>query len=263
MFYIIICYFVAPVAEDKEIIDDAAHSEIGKDHYEDEDINYDDYYDEDEFEDDEEEDDDSQDQEDDNADISKVQKTNDKPKLNITTEPFDEDLEEYDEEEIDEDEEPEIDTSKIVEDKKHCPRDCICERNMHAYLVATCSRLDVETQLFTPAITDLQVIDIGPKYPIVLGAEFFKKIGLKNVKSIKISNSTVEYISPSAFSGLDLLYSVNLTNIGIDLIHPDTFENNTKLKILTLAGNNLNVMQGESSPYSNYMLKVSWISRLI
>ena len=143
------------------------------------------------------------------------------------------------------------------------PRDCICERNMHAYFVATCSRLDLETQSFANLpITDLQVIDIGPQFPIVLGVEFFKKIGLVNVTSIKIANSSIEYISPSAFTGLDELYTVNLTSIGIDLIHPDTFANNTKLKILTLSGNNLNVMQSLSSPYTDYMLKSPSIEEL-
>lgn len=146
---------------------------------------------------------------------------------------------------------------------KQCPRDCICERNMHAYFVATCSRLDLETQSFAYLpITDLQVIDIGPQFPIVLGVEFFKKIGLSNVTSIKIANSSIEYISPSAFNGLNELYSVNLTSIGIDLIHPDTFCNNTKLKILTLSGNNLNVMQSLSSPYTDYMLKSASIEEL-
>lgn len=155
-----------------------------------------------------------------------------------------------------------MDINKADEMKK-CPRDCICERNMHAYFVATCSRLDLETQSFANLpITDLQVIDIGPLYPIVLGVEFFKKIGLSNVKSIKITNSTVTYISPSAFEGLYELYSVNLTNIGIDLIHPDTFANNTKLKILTLSGNNLIVMQNMSYPYSDYMFRSSSIEEL-
>ena len=165
---------------------------------------------------------------------------------------------------VDEDEEEELtDMTKINNEMKQCPRDCICERNMHAYFVATCSRLDLETQSFANLpITDLQVIDIGPQFPIVLGVEFFKKIGLANVTSIKIANSSIEYISPSAFNGLNELYSVNLTTIGIDLIHPDTFANNTKLKILTLSGNSLNVMQSLSSPYTDYMLKSPSIEEL-
>jgi Leucine-rich repeat (LRR) protein len=175
--------------------------------------------------------------------------------------------EEYADNEEDSDDDLEEDDMNMdinkVDEMKQCPRDCICERNMHAYFVATCSRLDTETQSFANLpITDLQVIDIGPQYPIVLGVDFFKKIGLANVTSIKIANSSITYISPSAFNGLDELYSINLTSIGIDIIHPDTFVHNTKLKILTLSGNNLNVMQSLSSPYTDYMLKSPSIEEL-
>ncbi|XP_055625655.1 kinesin-related protein 4 isoform X4 [Toxorhynchites rutilus septentrionalis] len=164
----------------------------------------------------------------------------------------------------DEDDDDDDDDYNFEEQAHLCPRDCICERNMQAYLVATCSRLDLDTQKFSPLITDLQVLDVGPKYPIVLSAEFFKQIGLSHVVSIKISNCTIEYINQFAFAGLDDLYSVNLTNSGIDMLHPDTFAKNTKLRLLTLSGNDLSAMQSVNynTPYTDYMLKAPSIEEL-
>lgn len=124
------------------------------------------------------------------------------------------------------------------------------------------SRLDPDLQKFSTYITDLEVIGISPKYPIVLGASIFKNIGLEHVSSIKIVNSTIENIHQSAFEGLDDLYAVNLTNTGLDMIHPDTFAHNKKLRILTLAGNDLHNMQRAVSPFTDYMLKAPSVEEL-
>jgi Leucine-rich repeat (LRR) protein len=143
-----------------------------------------------------------------------------------------------------------------------CPRDCVCSRNSNNFLVATCSRFDVEIQKFDESITDLQIMDIDPKYPVYLGDEIFRKIGLAQVASIKITNTTIEYVSPTAFVGLDKLYSLNLSRTGIEIIHPDAFATNLNLRLLTLSGNDLSNMQHKISPYTQYMLKAPAVEEL-
>lgn len=143
-----------------------------------------------------------------------------------------------------------------------CPRDCVCARNSNNFLVATCWRLDVEIQKFDDSITDLQIMDIDPKYPVYLGDEIFRKIGLSQVLSIKITNTTIEYVSPSAFAGLDKLFSLNLSRTGIEIIHPDVFATNLNLRLLTLSGNDLSNLQHKNSPYTKYMLKAPAVEEL-
>lgn len=162
-------------------------------------------------------------------------------------------------ESTDGDEDDDIDLSVKVDS---CPRDCICSRRANNYLVASCSRLDIGIQKFSRDITDLEVMDVPQRFPIVLSAGFFKKIGLQHVSSIKIVNSFIENVHKQAFEGLDDLYSVNLKNSGINFIHPDTFAENGKLRILTLAGNVLNAMQQNASPFAEYMLNAPSVEEL-
>lgn len=115
---------------------------------------------------------------------------------------------------------------------------------------------------FDSTITDLEVLNVSPKYPLVLGAEFFMKMGLQHVSTIKIADTVIQSLHMAAFDGLDELYSVNLTNNGLDMLHPDTFARNTKLRILTLSGNDLHAMQQKMSPFTDYMFKAPSVEEL-
>jgi len=168
-----------------------------------------------------------------------------------------EDEDDDDDDADDEDDDPIITNEPIV-----CPRDCICIRNMNGFMVATCSRLDAGIQNFSSGITDLEVVNVSPKYPIVLGARFFKTVGLEHVSTIKIVNSFIDNIHPKAFEGLKELYSVNLTNSGITVLHPDTFAENTKLRLLFLDSNDLSHMQKDIAPFNSYMLKAPSVEEL-
>lgn len=171
----------------------------------------------------------------------------------------DDDDDDYDDAETDDNDDADVD---LAEDSAPCPRDCVCHVSTSDTMIATCSRLDLEVQKFSSAVTDLEVVNIEPKYPIILSENFFSRIGLKRVVTIKIFNCTIENISPTAFSGLHDLFSVNLTNTRLDMLHPDTFANNTGLKILSLAGNNLSAMQEIPSPFSKYMMNVPSLEEL-
>lgn len=156
-----------------------------------------------------------------------------------------------------EDYDEEVSEITYSEDKP-CPRNCICTVSQ-GYRIANCNRLEVGTQKFGDDVTDLVLENIDSKHPIVLDDMIFKKLGLHQISSVKIVNSTIKSISPSAFHGLHELYAVNLSGNKIKKIHPETFTGNKKLLLLTLANNPL---QFPVKGSTDYFLKSTSIQEL-
>ncbi|XP_037867203.1 uncharacterized protein LOC119628334 [Bombyx mori] len=146
----------------------------------------------------------------------------------------------------------------LYNEDRPCPRDCICSVSQ-GYRQAKCSFLEIGTQKFGDDILDLVVENADPRYPINLDDFMFKKLGLHQVATVKIVNSTIGYIAPNAFHGVHDLYAVNLSNNNLKSLHPETFANNKKLLLLTLSNNPLKFPAAGSE---NYFLNASSVQEL-
>lgn len=103
------------------------------------------------------------------------------------------------------------DQEVLFNEDRPCPRDCLCTVSQ-GYKIAKCNRLEIGTQKFGDDITDLVIENADPRFPIQLDNFIFKKLGLHQVATIKIVNSSIDFIGPNAFRGLHELYAVNLSN---------------------------------------------------
>ncbi|XP_041975341.1 toll-like receptor Tollo [Aricia agestis] len=136
----------------------------------------------------------------------------------------------------------------LFSEDRPCPRDCICNVSQ-GYRTAKCNRLEIGTQKFGDDITDLVIENADPDQPISLDDFIFKRLGLHQIATVKIVNSTISYVGANAFHGLHELYAVNLSNNKLKSLHPETFANNKKLLLLTLSNNPLKFPAPGSQDY--------------
>lgn len=97
----------------------------------------------------------------------------------------------------------------------------------------------VDGQSFAPGIAHLRIENAGE---IRLGPNALRSRGLQQLETITISDTHIVELDRSAFNGLTYLFTVNLTRNGLQDIHLNTFQNNTQLGLLTIAGNPLRHM---------------------
>ncbi|XP_011052746.1 PREDICTED: leucine-rich repeat-containing protein 15 isoform X2 [Acromyrmex echinatior] len=145
------------------------------------------------------------------------------------------------------DEEYEDDGLLPVEDDEEvmtqCPDYCKCAGQYAAATTATCTKL-VNEQSFGSSIAHLRIENAGE---IRLGPNALRARGLQHVESITIVDTRIVELDRTAFNGITYLFAVNLTRNGLQDIHPNTFQNNTQLSLLTIAGNNLSTLATISS----------------
>lgn len=102
----------------------------------------------------------------------------------------------------------------------------------------------MDGQTFGPNIAHLRIKDAGE---IRLGPNALRARGLQQLESITIVDTHIVELDRTAFNGITYLFAVNLTRNGLREIHPNTFQNNTQLSLLTISGNPL--MQDATKHY--------------
>nr|XP_012215054.1 PREDICTED: LRR receptor-like serine/threonine-protein kinase GSO2 isoform X1 [Linepithema humile]XP_012215055.1 PREDICTED: LRR receptor-like serine/threonine-protein kinase GSO2 isoform X1 [Linepithema humile] len=175
--------------------------------------------------------------------------------------PYEDDLsdEENENDEYDENDENDENDDDLDDDEgvmMQCPDYCKCAGQYASAMSATCVKL-VDGQSFAPGIAHLRIENAGQ---IRLGPNALRSRGLQQLETITISDTHIIELDRSAFNGLTYLFTVNLTRNGLQDIHPNTFQNNTQLGLLTIAGNPLKHML--DSKTRHYLLHASSMTEL-
>ncbi|XP_072742536.1 uncharacterized protein Gp150 [Anoplolepis gracilipes] len=168
--------------------------------------------------------------------------------------PYDEEENETDDEEDYYEEDEDTDLNDDEEVMTQCPDYCKCAGQYAAAMTATCTKL-VDEQAFGPGIAHLR-IENAP--PIQLGPNALRARGLQQLESIAIVDTKIVELDRTAFNGITYLFAVNLTRNGLHDIHPNTFQNNTQLSLLTISGNTLRHMH--DTHMKHYLLHASSIT---
>ncbi|XP_011882249.1 PREDICTED: toll-like receptor 3 [Vollenhovia emeryi] len=149
------------------------------------------------------------------------------------------------------DEEYEDEDSRVDDNEEimtECPDYCKCVGQYASATTATCTKL-TNDQSFG-SIAHLRIENAGE---IQLGPNALRARGLQQLESITIVDTRIVELDRTAFNGISYLFAVNLTRNGLQDIHPNTFQNNTQLSLLTIADNPLKHMH-DSRPTKHYLL---------
>ncbi|XP_063995974.1 insulin-like growth factor-binding protein complex acid labile subunit [Diachasmimorpha longicaudata] len=135
----------------------------------------------------------------------------------------------------DDDDDDDYDDDDIEDEEEimtQCPDYCRCVGQYAAATTARCSKL-ADKQVFGTGIAHLRIENAGE---IQLGPHALRVRGLQQLESITIVDTRISHIDRTAFDGIPFLFAVNLSRNGIIDIHPDTFQNNSQLSLLTISG---------------------------
>ncbi|KAF4533056.1 hypothetical protein B566_EDAN002619 [Ephemera danica] len=124
-----------------------------------------------------------------------------------------------------------------------CPTSCRCKW-VHGRKMAECSQAGYSAvpDLLSP---EIQWLDLNDNNFPHLPKEAFKQVGLVNLQKVYLKNCGIQSLDKDAFYGLVLLIEVDLSDNTITKLHPSTFKENFRLRILYLNRNPLEKLEND------------------
>ncbi|KAF6216344.1 hypothetical protein GE061_000685 [Apolygus lucorum] len=118
-----------------------------------------------------------------------------------------------------------------------CPAVCKCKW-ISGRKTADCMRQQL-TQVPDSLSQEIQFIDLSENNIHTLPSEAFKSVGLVHLQKIYLKECSIQEIHKDAFKHLSLLIELDLTDNRIHTLHPLTFRENVRLRVLTMNKNKL------------------------